>query len=206
MENLGSPEVRIENLQNIIAESSRANAAPTKRGRGRPRKDGNPNAADLKMFGLDSDPLNPSSAPHTSQSDSAGQGSAGSSTNNAGAGATPPPFEFQIPNEMLALALKAPFDIARGATGFEGFKLEDELAMANAPLLKTCIDQYFPQMANSKHAPAFILSGTLLAIAAMQTRDYFEWKRELKRTVKTPRADQDANEAVQGTNQPNYAA
>lgn len=163
-------QVRLENLNSIVAESAKENVKPSKRRRGRPKgsikkKPVTPDFA--------ADPLGPVPEGDRISIDPEPAPSAGPEAAASAAAVMP---DVQIPKEMLVLFLKAPFNMARMRTGFEGFILPDEIADQCAPLLNQVIDQYLPNAMNSPHLPAIMLVYTLGSVGFMQFQAYEEWK------------------------------
>lgn len=188
---LDQTEVKVQSLAEIVRETEKANqnfrpagGAPTpKRGRGRPRRNGAPNKATLELLGLTSDPLSAGAAAaspdSSSSSDTSGAGSGFQQSSSGPGQADQSGAEsLEITEELCKLGLQFPFTLAREATGFPGFGLDDETASQCAPLAKQCIDTYCPEVARSKHAPLFILCFTLGSVATLQYKMFAEWKKE----------------------------
>ena len=184
-----TPEIsaKVESIAKIVSESARENSktsrgtkvAKPKRAGGRPRKDGAPNKATLKLMGLDSDPL-AATPPQGSET--------GPVDTSAPPADTAPDSGLQaleIPTVMLRPALNLPFSVLRAKTGFDGFKLPDEVANECLPLLEHVLKQYLPAT-NSPHAPAMTLVGTLGMVLAVQFSEFRAWKKENEKPSKTP--------------------
>jgi hypothetical protein len=92
-----------------------------------------------------------------------------------------------IPDVALSAVLKAPFDILRAKTGFDGYRLDDKTASELTPLLKSILEIYLPNVP-SKHMPAIILAGTLGSILYKQYGEHQAFLRTnyVKATVSDP--------------------
>jgi hypothetical protein len=181
-------------IDQIVNDSIKQNSAPHRptissigkpmRAGGRPRKDGGPNKATLKLIASEFEEVKIGPLPPPLE------------TNQNSAGATPPPNDFaddgpmkadDIPDVALAAVLKAPFDILRARTGFDGYRLDDKTANDLTPLLKSILEIYLPNVP-SKHMPAIILAGTLGSILYKQYGEHqaFIHTAYVKATVSNP--------------------
>lgn len=174
-QNTGAPETeKVESIARIVSESAAQNektsvsspgAKPPKRAGGRPRKNGKPNKATLKLMGLDSDPLDLGREKTPLE---IGIPPAG------GNPSSPAAMALDIPTTALRPVLQLPFTLLRAKTGFEGFKLSDDAVSDCLPLLDHVLKQYLPAT-DSPHAPAFLLVTTLGTHLFLQYQEYRAW-------------------------------
>jgi hypothetical protein len=200
-QNASTNDARLETpkaalIDSIVNDSYKANSMPNRqtaapigrpiRAGGRPRKNGAPNKATLALIQAEFEEKK--TTPPPLQSDSTG------STGNGEASSAFSESETlkadDIPDAALVQVLKAPFDILRASTGFDGYKLDDETAKDLTPLLKTVLEIYLPNVP-SKHMPAIILAGTLGTILYRQYGEHQTFLRatHVKATVEPKRPD-----------------
>jgi hypothetical protein len=172
-------------IDQIVNDSIKQNSAPHRpsissigkplRASGRRKKDGSPNRATLKLIASEFEEVKNGPLPPP----------LGSEQNANGAPPPPGPEPFaddgamkadDIPDVAIAAVLKAPFDILRVKTGFDGYRLDDETAKGLTPLLKSILEIYLPNVP-SKHMPAIVLAGTLGSILYKQYGEHQNFMR-----------------------------
>lgn len=147
-------------------------AKPSKRKRGRPRKHPKPARSDASALAGSGEntpgPVSPHALDATAPS------------------AAPAPMPDMTP--FLGPAIALPFSIAARRTGFKDFALAEDEKKGLAEQVAAVLNHYAPQVMNSPQAPAALLAGSILILAATKYMAYAAWASE--QAAKNPKSDE----------------
>jgi hypothetical protein len=89
---------------------------------------------------------------------------------------------------MLGMVAGLPYQIAATRTGFEGFKLNAEEALAIGGSLDAVVQKYFPQL--SEKAGVGVMAGfTIVSVTLAKVMAYETWKQQLMAALAKQRAE-----------------
>lgn len=172
MLNVAGATPRANLIDQIVNESIQSNSAPLensidlgkpKRGVGRPKKGNKPNRRTLDLISSEFEGGKGSEKTDAPKSETEGTDSAA--------------LASELPEEMLAFALKFPSTLAREWTGYAGFTLDDQSARDAVPLARKSIEVLLPSLESSKYFPVYALA---LAIGGPLAMQAIEYKKYLK--------------------------
>lgn len=99
-----------------------------------------------------------------------------------------PPAEQVSLAPMLGMVAGLPYQIAATRTGFEGFKLNAEEALAIGGSLDAVVQKYFPQL-SEKAGVGVMAAFTIVSVTLAKVMAYEAWKQQVMATIAKQRAE-----------------